>query len=451
MKISTHEFNNGFKIVYQKSSNQNPITCINAFCDAGPIYEDAESRGISHLIEHMCYKGTNHISRHSLLSQIDKTGTYINAMTSKRYTCYVVNCENKYAKSSIMFLSDIMLNSTFIKNEFLKEHRVIVEENIKDREDNMYILSNMNEKLIYKGTPFEFPIDTLEYHKPGDLKHANVVKTYNQFYIPANMLISIVSNLSLDFFIKLIKKTYFYNENNSLELQTHKLEILRKGLYTTSHSPSQSEIQYHIKNDPKIKIVNLCVSFRTCSQYSEDKYILELLSNLMGGYFSSKLATILREENGLTYSNNVSSSNNEFMGDFTIISITDSSKFIKNGNRKGVLPIIIDILNGLIRGNITQSELDIAKSNLNGKYILELNNIDRLSLYNGEQAVMFPNEKIIPYQNIYDRFYKSITLTDINRVINKYFTIRNMNVCVLGQITVAEKTIRTICERLIHI
>lgn len=447
MNIQTHEFKNGFKLVYQKSTHRTQVTCLNVFCDMGPIYEDTSFRGVSHMIEHMCYKGTTHKNAYSLFTLFDEHGAYTNASTYKRYTTYNVNCVDKHIKLCIHYLSDMLLNSTFGRKEFEKEHQVIIEENIKDNEDNINILSDMNDKIIYKNTPFEFPIDCIEYHKPNMLKHKDVIRRYQQFYIPGNMLISVVSNLSFDFFVKVLRQTHFHRENNTSDLHAYKMGILQKYFQPVL----QNGIQYHIKPDPKIMVTNLSISFRTCSQYSEDKYVLELISNLLGGYFSSRLFMVLREENGLTYSNTVSSNNNEFCGDFTITTITEPSKFIKNGNKKGVLPIIIDILCGIIIGNITPREFNIAKNNLDGQYTLDMNDMDKVCIYNGEHLLLYPGEKHVSYQNMYDTFYKSITLKDVNRVIRKYFTHTNMNVCVLGEINVSEKTIQNICEKIAHI
>jgi predicted Zn-dependent peptidase len=159
---------------------------------------------------------------------------------------------------------------------------------------------------------------------------------------------------------------------------------------------------------------------------------------------------VLREENGLTYTNTVTSNNNEFGGDFTITSITDSSKFIKNGNKKGVLPILIDILNSILQGEITPRELNIAKHNLQGKYELDMNEMNKICIYNGKQALLFPNEPLVSYQMMYDTYYKSITLKVINRVIRTYFVPNAMNVCVLGKIQASEKTIHSICEKLVN-
>jgi predicted Zn-dependent peptidase len=450
MSIQTHEYKNGFKLVYQKSENRIPITALNAFCDMGPIYEEDHTRGVSHMIEHMCYKGTlKNKHYYSLFTHFDEKEAYIDAYTCKRYTCYTVDCADTYVKSCVMLLSDMMLNSTFVKKEFDKEHRVVIEENIKDKEDNMQVLANNTDKQIYIGTPFEYPVDCVEYHNSDNLHHKNVVDVYHQFYVPGNMILSVVSNLSFDFFVKLIQQTPFHRQTSShdrLLLQRHKMEIIRK----TLHSNTQNGIQYNIQKNPAIGVTNLSISFRTCSQYSDDKYVLDVLANLLGGYFSSKLFIILREENGLTYTNTVTSNNNEFCGDFTITSISDPSRFIKNGNKKGVLPIVIDILNSILKGGITQSELNIAKHNLHGKHTLNRNDMNKVCIYNGEQILLFPNSPHTSYEKLYDTYYKSITLKDINRVLGTYFIPNTMNVCILGTLFASEKKVRTICEKMVR-
>jgi predicted Zn-dependent peptidase len=449
--IQKHTFSNGFTLVYQKSTTTIPITYINAICDLGPIYEREPNRGLSHLIEHMCYKGTQKIPKpFDLLTKYDNYGAYINAITSKRYTMYKVNCEDQYSKHCIHLLSDIMLNSVFNKKEFEKEHQVVIEESMKDDENNEYIINVMNDALIYKNTPFAFEVDCVAYHKKGNLKYQDVVKTYREFYIPPNMILSVVSNLSFSFFVKLVKTTHFAKPSTPQQLAT--LQSNKQCIHGLPYqSGMQNGIQYNIKPNKKMDITHLTIAFRVCSQYSaHDKYVLDIVSNLLGGYFSSRLFTVLREENGLTYSSGASTAYTEFMGDFTLFAITDPHKLMKNGNKKGVLPIIIDILNAIIEGGITSRELSIAKHNLRGKYTLHANHLENVSIYNCEKALLFPDDpsSTVPYDKLYDTYYKDINLHDVNTIIRKYFTHNNMNVCVLGEIKASPQAIQTACEKI---
>ena len=218
MTIHTHTFPNGFRVVYEKSKNALPISSVNVFCDVGSVHEPYHLRGASHLIEHMCFKGTHQLKNaKDIFIQYDKIGAYFNAYTSKRYTCYVVKCDSCYIENSIDIISDMLLNSTFIKNEFFKEHKVVIEENIKNQNDPIDSIFMESEKLLYNGSPLMNPIDDLIYHtnkKERVLSYDDVVRFYHQYYVPENMLISTVSEIPFDTIIAIIKKTFFVKKNN---------------------------------------------------------------------------------------------------------------------------------------------------------------------------------------------------------------------------------------------
>lgn len=96
MTITTHSFQNGFKLVHEKINN-NLSSSINVFCDVGSIYEPESLKGASHFIEHMCFKGTKKVPKaKDIYLTYDKIGAYLNAYTEKRYTCYTVKCDSDY-------------------------------------------------------------------------------------------------------------------------------------------------------------------------------------------------------------------------------------------------------------------------------------------------------------------------------------------------------------------
>ena len=112
MSIETFVYPNGFRLVYEKSLNKLPICAIQVFCDVGSAYESENIRGVSHFIEHMCFKGTKQMPKtKDILIHYDKIGADFNAYTEKRYTCYTLKCHNDNIKNSIVILSDMLLNS----------------------------------------------------------------------------------------------------------------------------------------------------------------------------------------------------------------------------------------------------------------------------------------------------------------------------------------------------
>jgi len=452
--IQTHVFSNGLTLVYEPPSNKLPITSINAFCRFGSAYEPEEQKGSAHFIEHMCFKGTKKIPKsRDIFLEYDKVGARFNAYTNTQLTCYTVKCEDDFLENCIQIVSDMMLNSVFKKSEMTKEHQVVIEENIRDSDDSEDIVSNMMNRHIYKGSSYEYPVDDIKYHKKGALEHDELVKIYKKYYRPNNIILSIVSHVSFAQILKVIELSYFLKGVDKKQIpncMSSPMPVLN-----LAYTP-QTQIQYELLKRMGKNTLHLMIGFRTCSHFSTDKYCLNILKNVLGGALSSRLFMILREENGLTYTSSASTTYYEHLGDFSIYAETDYKKIMKNGTKsKGVLPLIIDLLHDLIKHGIKQSELTETKSNLKGKMMLNREDIDTQTSHNGYEYLLFGanrsvsrGDKIIPYRDVYDTFYKNITMQQINDVIRKYFKPENMTVCIVGSHIPSLKTIQDECKRM---
>jgi predicted Zn-dependent peptidase len=120
------------------------------------------------------------------------------------------------------------------------------------------------------------------------------------------------------------------------------------------------------------------------------------------------------------------------VGDITIYAETDTTRLIKNGNDKGVLPLIFDILSDIVRNGVHADELNLAKSYVDGTINTSLDNGNGKCENNGLSAILYPAEPICSRSNRFDMYYKGITKDDINEVARKYFTPNNMTVCIAG-------------------
>jgi len=426
--MQTHAFTNGLKLIYEfKESN---LTAIDVLCDFGSIREPHNIKGAAHFIEHMCFKGTTHIPKPKyIFLQYDNMGAYFNALTEKQFTCYRVKCQNKYFNHCANILSDMMLNSEF--GEFKTEENVVIEENIKNGDDPVFILNESVDRICYKGSAYELPIDTLAYHK-SNFAFKSIFDLYKQHYQPSHFVVSVTSKLAFKSIITAINHTHF--------ARTSSRTLSQIALQPLFQLVLQRDPQYIFTNHP-IHTSHLTVAFRTCSQFSKDKYILNLLKVILGGAFSSRLFMILREENGLTYNSQVNTEYFKVAGKFEIYAECNNQKLIKNGAKKGVLPLIIDLLNNL---NISQSELSLAKNVLRGKLVMAMEDIETPNIYNGSEFLY--QDKIVPFSKIFEMHYKHITLGQIHQVIKLYFNPSSMIVGVVSskiQATVIKKE----CER----
>ena len=433
MTVQTFTFPNGLRVVYEKSYSSKKTTNIQAFCDVGSIHEPENLRGAAHFVEHMCFKGTTHIPDfRKIYTEYDEIGAYINASTDKRYTKYIIRCNTNYLANVLAILSDMILNSIFDKESFQREERVVIEENVMGDKDSSEQLFNAIDAALYNGTEYERPIDCVGYHKKL-FSRDDIIDFYKTFYQPNRVILSIVSQTSFETIKRFIRNTHFARATNA----NHIFPELRMCV-----TPSQ-DIQYKI-----VKTVGtyVSVSFRFLS---EDKYPMMCLSFILSGPMSSRLWKILRDDSGLTYSANAECSIYEKYGDFCIYSDTNNSKILADGSKPGVLPLIIKLLNDLIKNGVTADELAMAKGYLNGQITRQSENDTNLSDYNGTQSIMFPGKPIVPYSKIYDNFYKSMKIEDINRCIRKYFRKEFMCVCITCDKPVKLSAVAAISEKLL--
>jgi len=434
--MKSRTFDNGFRVLHQKSIPGIKSASIQVICDIGSIHEADDVRGASHFIEHMCFKGTpKHNTSFEISTLIDKTGSYINAFTDKRYTKYYIDTTSENVPQYIHLLSDLLLNSVFDKKEYEKEKAVVREEMIRDADDSeMNVLENAD-AVIYAGSPYEHSVDELKYHEGARvLEHAKLVEMYKSFYIPSRMILSVCSANSFDTICDAVSHSGFAKSHFGACLPQPILSL----------APMNGPI-YKIVRAP-INPIHLCVGFRTCSIHDDDRYVLKMLKRILSGSMSGRLFMILREENGLTYTSYASNDYYEHTGSFLFYAECDADKVFVNGTKgkpdpkgkPGVFPLIIQMIRDLVKEGITRQELELAKSSYFGKMQVSVENADSIASYNAKNA-LFGIEDPPEYNKVYEKVIKPLTVGKINDAIKKYFRRENMVVSVIGRAPPTEK------------
>ncbi len=125
--VSIHQLSNGLRVVV-KSMEWTHSCAIGVWLRVGSILESEEENGLSHLLEHMSFKGTKNRSNRQLAIDMDAIGGQVNAATSKLTTEYYAQVLPEEAESALELLSDIVCNTVIEPAELEKEKRVIIEE-----------------------------------------------------------------------------------------------------------------------------------------------------------------------------------------------------------------------------------------------------------------------------------------------------------------------------------
>jgi len=422
MTTTTKTYENGFRIVYEKPvialSN---IASLQVFCDIGSIHEPEESRGSAHFIEHMCFKGTNRLKTSKEVSQIfDETGSVSNAYTDRRYTCYYAETDKSNVKTCISVLADMLLNSVFDKTEYAKERDVVKEEMVKDADDYELLALENADKQIYAGSPYEHSVDELKYHEGKHaLKYENILEIYKKYYVPANFILSVCSNIPFETICKYVEQSDFTKPVNREPRPFINLCL-----------KPQTDVVYCLEKRTT-NPVHICIGFRTCQLMHSDKYCLKLLKTVLSGKINSRMFMLLREENGLTYSSYAYTDFFEHMGDFKMYAECDPEKFFKNGSKLGVFPLLCQMICDLLKDGITKDEMILAKGFTQGSQKINAENSSVIAKYNGKNA-LFNNLSAPKYADKYKTLIEPITLKDIHQCIRKYFCREGMVVSVVS-------------------
>ena len=415
MEIQTHHFPNGCRVVFQKSTQSTPLTSLRVFCDVGSAYEQDGLRGVSHFVEHMCFKGTEHIENtRKLLLQYNEMGASFNAYTDKRVTYFAANCEDTVVPRCIKLLSDMMLHSTFPKKEFNKEQKVVVEENIRAEDNHTEVLQDIMEGMLFRGSSYENQVDHISFHRRA-MKEKDIYQWYRWFYQPSNIIWSIVSHLPFSTLLSMIQ---------SSDMTATVVESDPPLLALSAPILALRPISKRIHCIPKkgMSTTMIQVAFRTCSRVSPDKHTLNLLSMVLRG-FSGILFTVFRTQQGLTYRSECNTDYYEHAGYFSIYVQTDPRKLLL------VLETIIQLLLDLKRRGVSSEELTLAKSKMKGMLLVNQQSMDTIAVYNGYESIH--GTEVVPYQELYSRFYRRITAQQINEVIQTYLCQENMVVGIL--------------------
>jgi len=278
------QLSNGIKLITIKKDSQ--ISAVHVGVNIGSLYEEKNEKGIAHFIEHMLFKGTVSRTNEKLNSDLENLGGEYNAYTDFNCTVYSASILNEELENVVTLMGDMLLNSTFPKDEIEKERGVILAE-IRTINDDIEDLSfrRVNE-IAFKYSPLRE--DTIG--KESIIKKVarkQLVEFYNKYYVPNNCFISIVSPFEHEVIINMVKK-YF---GSWIKKKFEKKKIIYED------NQFIKEISY--KKEIEQSTILYLFTFNGLSKNEE--LALRILNYKFGESSNSILFRELREERGLSY------------------------------------------------------------------------------------------------------------------------------------------------------
>lgn len=399
---------NGVRVVIENIPYVRSVS-IGIWIKTGSISESKENNGISHLIEHMLFKGTKTRSAKNIAEEMDNIGGQLNAFTSKECTCYYAKVLDTHLEEAVDILSDMFFNSVFDETELEKEKGVVFEEINMYEDSPEDIVHDLLSKTIFKGNPLSYPILGTQ-NSLSKITREDILKYLMEQYIPENVVISIAGKVDLNSTVDIIKK-YF-----------EKWKHIKKAPIEQEFHVKQSSVNYRIK---PLEQLHLCLGTEGVSIDSSDIYPLLVLNNIFGGSMSSRLFQKVREELGLVYSIYSYPTSYEKVGLFTIYAGMNPSNLLR------VSELIKNEVENIRNNSFTKKEISKAKEQLKGNYILGLESTSSRMTALGKSVLFL--DKIKTQEEIIEKI-DSVKIDDINSIINKIFNLDKFNISYVGKI-----------------
>src|SRR5205807_1449702 len=188
---------NGLTIIVQEDRSA-PVASVQAWCATGSIYEDQHlGAGLSHILEHMLFKGTKTRSTNEIAQKIQGVGGYINAYTSFDRTVFWIDVPKDGVSTALDILADAMVNSTLPPEEYQKEQEVIRREFAMGMDDPDRMTGLLLFATAYQRHPYRFPvIGELEIY--NQLTQEQVMQYYKTRYVPNNLTFIVVGDVDAE-------------------------------------------------------------------------------------------------------------------------------------------------------------------------------------------------------------------------------------------------------------
>ena len=311
VKLTT--LDNGLTIIVREDHSA-PVVSAQAWCMAGSIHEgNWMGAGLSHVLEHMLFKGTTTRPGSRIDQEVQEAGGYMNAYTSFDRTVFHIDVPNTGAKVALDILCDIMQNATLPPDELAKEQQVILREMDMNVDDPGRRASRRLFETAYTRSPYRFTV--IGYPDIfNELKPENILAYYREKYAPNNVFYVVAGDVKHDEVVGQIREAYA------------KGKARPQPPVVLPEEPRQTAPREVIEEAP-IELGYFYVAWHIPELRHPDVPILDVLAALLGNGRSSRLYQEVRENKGLVNSVDAWTYSPGNPGLFGLSAIVDADKF----------------------------------------------------------------------------------------------------------------------------
>ena len=415
---------NGLTIIVQEDRSA-PVVSAQAWCGTGSVDENEHlGAGLSHILEHMLFKGTKTRTTNQIAQTIQDVGGYINAYTSFDRTVYWIDVPKAGTTVALDILSDAVTNSTLPAEEYAREQEVIRREFAMGMDDPDRMAGQLLFATAFQRHPYRLPvIGHIDIY--NQLTRDQVMQYYKARYVPNNLTFVVVGDVDAEAVYRQLGD--FFKDHPARSLTP---------VYIPSEPPQLGRRVVH--EEFATELTRLSLAWHIPEITHPDVPAVDLLSTILGDGRSSRLYRRVREEAGLAYGISAFSYTPGDPGLFGIDATVEPAK------REATVDLVLEILDEIKREGVSAGELAKAKK------ISLSHHLGSLTTMRGQASDLGSNwflTRNLNFTRDYLAAVQKITPEDIRRVAARYFTDDNLTIVSLnpkGALASKSETAQTI-------
>ncbi len=404
MSVRVSTLDSGLRIVTDTLDTVESVS-VGAWVDAGTRHEPAEINGISHMLEHMAFKGTKRRTAFDIAVEIENVGGHVNAYTSRENTAYFAKMLKEDLPLAVDIIADILQHSVMDHEELERERAVILQEILQAHDTPDDIVFDYFQRTAFPNQPAGRPI----------LGTSDLVKSFgrktlfdymHKNYSPSSIIVAGAGNLDHDRFVELIQAAF-------CELPSRHPRNTEPALY---HGGDFREAR-------DLEQVHLLMGLEGVAYTDPDFYAASIYSTLLGGGMSSRLFQEVREKRGLVYSIYSFSSSLADSGVFGVYAGTGAREV------EDVIPVVCDELLKSTH-SVSEEELGRARAQLKAGILMVLESTSSRCEQAARQLLVYgrplPTDEIV--SNI-----DAVTKEDVVALARR-LTASNLTIAAVGPV-----------------
>lgn len=337
---------NGIRVVTDSIPHVETVS-LGAWFGIGARYEDVTENGLSHVLEHMAFKGTKNRSALEISSAIESVGGYLNAYTSREATAYYARILKEDLSLAVDVLSDILQNSLFSQEELDKEKKVILQEIAMTQDTPDDMVFDYFQEVCYPnqalGRSILGPVENVQGFTPDQVR-----AFMKKHYSTQNMVFAAAGQVEHDVIVRLVESMFD-------GFQAHTPPDRESGNYVGGSSKVIKDLEQ----------VHLIFGFNGAPLGHPDYYTQMLTTTIMGGGMSSRLFQEIREKRGLVYGISAFGQCHSDTGVFGIYAGTDPRDVSE------LLPAVGAVCKNAVH-DIAIQEVDRAKAQIKASLLMSM-------------------------------------------------------------------------------